>query len=390
MDLGYLVDALEAQHNVAIVVTLLVVSTMVLFVVSTCGMICARLWRQRHVLSSFHRLTVLLAVVVGALWVASLTHTMCWSARMPTVSIEAVPVVYNGSVESVLAHRARGLPALFPGVVGDLLDEMDWTASALLHDCPPQFEMDAQFGMPEHEPTVRRHLERDEFLAALMARVNETWSTPDDYYERVARKRPYLTESAIPIVSATRQSALDRLLNRLALPQHGGLHRTGHTSFWIGTQGQRTGLHLDWIPMNILHQMHGTKIVHLYPPSDIPKLSLDGKFDTSASASRVNPFDTHSDSPVHRLLRSARPLVVTLQPGDALFIPPLWAHSVHSAPPDVDNGNSDAAPSSVVSISAISYSSCEILSWWFQLVRIAVHSIGWYRYNDCTCHTTEL
>lgn len=79
-------------------------------------------------------------------------------------------------------------------------------------------------------------------------------------------------------------------------------------------------LHYD-VMANVLCQIHGTKQLILYPPSDVSLFSIP----PGASSSSINCFDTGPDR--HSSLTLAHPQEALLQPGDILFIPPLWLHT---------------------------------------------------------------
>ena len=72
---------------------------------------------------------------------------------------------------------------------------------------------------------------------------------------------------------------------------------------------------------NVLCQIRGTKRVLLYPPSDVLHLDVP----PGASSSNVNVFGAESTD--HPSLKLAHPQEAILQPGDVLFIPPLWLHT---------------------------------------------------------------
>ena len=79
-------------------------------------------------------------------------------------------------------------------------------------------------------------------------------------------------------------------------------------------------LHYD-VMANVLCQVHGTKRILLYPPSDVSLFAIPpGK-----SSSSMNCFDTGSNK--HPSLALAHPQEALLQPGDVLYIPPLWLHT---------------------------------------------------------------
>ena len=79
-------------------------------------------------------------------------------------------------------------------------------------------------------------------------------------------------------------------------------------------------LHYD-VMANVLCQIHGTKRLLLYPPSDVSLFAIP----FGSSSSSINCFDTGPNS--HSSLTLAHPQEALLQPGDVLYIPPLWLHT---------------------------------------------------------------
>lgn len=79
-------------------------------------------------------------------------------------------------------------------------------------------------------------------------------------------------------------------------------------------------LHYD-VMANVLCQIHGTKKLLLYPPSDVSLFAIP--FGTSSSS--INCFDTGPNR--HSSLTLAHPQEALLHPGDVLYIPPLWLHT---------------------------------------------------------------
>ncbi|GAB7338596.1 hypothetical protein MBLNU457_5333t2 [Dothideomycetes sp. NU457] len=79
-------------------------------------------------------------------------------------------------------------------------------------------------------------------------------------------------------------------------------------------------LHYD-VMANVLCQVKGSKRLLLYPPSDVTYLA----FAPGASSSSINPFTSSTED--HPDLQLAHPHEVLLNPGDVLFIPPLWLHT---------------------------------------------------------------
>lgn len=72
---------------------------------------------------------------------------------------------------------------------------------------------------------------------------------------------------------------------------------------------------------NVLCQIRGTKRLLLYPPSDVSHFSLP----PGASSSSMNCFE--ADYKKYPSLKLVQPYEAFLQPGDVLYIPPLWLHT---------------------------------------------------------------
>ena len=74
---------------------------------------------------------------------------------------------------------------------------------------------------------------------------------------------------------------------------------------------------------NVLCQVRGMKRLLLFPPSDMSSLQIP--FGESSSSTNVFAADALTSES----LAETHPVEVVLQPGDILFIPPLWAHSAY-------------------------------------------------------------
>ena len=92
---------------------------------------------------------------------------------------------------------------------------------------------------------------------------------------------------------------------------------------------------------NLLCQIRGTKRLVLFPPSDVSYLSLPA----GSSSSSIDCFNI--DFAKDPALAQTHPHYVILQPGDVLYIPPLW---LHAASP-TDNTSTDSTLTDGVSIS---------------------------------------
>lgn len=85
-------------------------------------------------------------------------------------------------------------------------------------------------------------------------------------------------------------------------------------------------LHYD-VMANVLFQIRGTRKLILFPPEDIKHLSFPPG-STTSSIDILEPAE-HPESEGDRLkpIPNTNPHVAILRPGEALFIPPMWAHS---------------------------------------------------------------
>src|ERR1700761_5970926 len=70
---------------------------------------------------------------------------------------------------------------------------------------------------------------------------------------------------------------------------------------------------------NVLCQIRGSKRLILFPPSDVKHLG----FESGSSSSSINVFDDLQSAS----LVNTHPHEVLLNPGDILFLPPLWLHT---------------------------------------------------------------
>jgi tRNA wybutosine-synthesizing protein 4 len=120
-------------------------------------------------------------------------------------------------------------------------------------------------------------------------------------------KLPTRLEDDFPAISADFQiPELCREVINEATYHSSPLRISGPVSLW---------LHYDVHP-NILSQIHGSKILTLYPPSDVPHLAYPPG--SSSSSFSLAALSHHPKLHSH---------VAALQPGDVLFIPPMWSHT---------------------------------------------------------------
>ncbi|MEM9646486.1 MAG: cupin-like domain-containing protein [Planctomycetota bacterium] len=152
-----------------------------------------------------------------------------------------------------------------------------------------------------------------------------TRMTVGEYIHRVqsepeARRRFYLADTSI-------ESTLPRLKDDVGIP-----------SVIESTEGLRTGLFFGFDTFSATHyhrfceqallvQISGCKEVSLYPAKQLSKTSPHPWYGLRTNFSRIEmEFDTHREQ-AERHMRIT-PLRCILQPGEMLFIPDHWMHTV--------------------------------------------------------------
>jgi hypothetical protein len=105
----------------------------------------------------------------------------------------------------------------------------------------------------------------------------------------------------------------------------------GYRQLWIGSGGQVVNLHFD-PTHNLIAMLAGEKRVTLIPPhnmADMYPAPLDCRLgDAIGSRIKLLEFDAHRFPCAVRQLAQAQ--VAELQPGEILYIPPMWWHHVES------------------------------------------------------------
>ncbi|XP_067843184.1 HSPB1-associated protein 1 homolog [Heptranchias perlo] len=104
------------------------------------------------------------------------------------------------------------------------------------------------------------------------------------------------------------------------------------STLWIGSEAANTPCHLDSYGCNLVLQVQGRKRWHLFPPEDTSLLYPTRiPYEESSIFSSVNVVNP--DLEHFPRFRGARPHVVTLRPGEVLFVPRHWWHYVESLDP---------------------------------------------------------
>ncbi|XP_063355060.1 HSPB1-associated protein 1 homolog [Pelmatolapia mariae] len=116
--------------------------------------------------------------------------------------------------------------------------------------------------------------------------------------------------------------------------------RNGREStLWIGTEGANTPCHLDSYGCNLVLQVQGRKRWHLFPPEDTAKLYPTRiPYEESSVFSQVAVL--HPDLRRFPGFHGASEHIVTLQPGQVLYVPRHWWHYVDSVDPITVSVNS--------------------------------------------------
>ncbi|XP_038133674.1 HSPB1-associated protein 1 homolog [Cyprinodon tularosa] len=111
------------------------------------------------------------------------------------------------------------------------------------------------------------------------------------------------------------------------------------STLWIGTEGANTPCHLDTYGCNLVLQVQGRKRWHLFPPEDTAKLYPTRiPFEESSIFSQVDVL--HPDLSKFPWFKGARAHIITLEPGQVLYVPRHWWHYVESIDPITVSVNS--------------------------------------------------
>ena len=101
------------------------------------------------------------------------------------------------------------------------------------------------------------------------------------------------------------------------------------SGIWVGSPGATTPLHHDAWP-GLLFQTHGTKRVALYRPADRTHLSFRLPLRGEGRWSDLPGRSDDASSIDFPLLAHTQRFVGELHPGEALYIPPFWAHEMEA------------------------------------------------------------
>lgn len=121
------------------------------------------------------------------------------------------------------------------------------------------------------------------------------------------------------------RETLPELADDIGYPPYFDREACSSAHIWYGPGSNRSPLHYD-ASHNFLTQIRGRKEVKLYPPREIHNLY---PFPFHYAASHVSRVDVSTpDSVRFPKYENATSAVVHIEPGDMLFIPLFWWHSV--------------------------------------------------------------
>ena len=233
----------------------------------------------------------------------------------PPTSFSAPDLIERRTHLSLGEFRRRYLHPLRPVVISDGLK--NWPA---LERWTPQF---FQTNYPTKEVTVDGEVHR---LGPLMDRVlRSTREDPAPYLrnEPIADLFPELMKDIDPLPEYLRPNWLERPLRH---PDIGQLNRGVQLELFIGGAGQSFPvLHYDGLKTHaFLMQIHGRKQYFVYPPDQAS--CMYARTD-APNVAQINDVE-NPDLERFPLFAHARGISFTLEPGELLFVPAGWWHTV--------------------------------------------------------------
>ena len=145
-----------------------------------------------------------------------------------------------------------------------------------------------------------------------------------------------------------------------------------HLLSWIGPKGAITGFHADWSE-NINTSIRGKKKFYLVSPKYNKCMYPSEKFERATIVSNIDLKNI--DEKKFPLFREAELIKVTLEEGDALYIPRGWWHYAESLTPTIN-----------VSIHYWRLGNF-FRDFLLEVAKIFMHNIGFYKKYKCACHT---
>jgi uncharacterized membrane protein YgcG len=327
---------------------------------------------KRRALCSCGKHTLFPSVAtVFALWFAfafctSRCFLIDWSA---STSLTAVPEVFSQAAldEHIAAHQ----PALLRGMLQSWPAVQKWTPSffgRLLAHRRVEIYFWGQSGADWEKTRV---------FAVTLAQYAKMLSV---HAERVtahgveaAGPGPYLQEDEY-LFGENERTLLPDVRHFPYRPHRAGEWSVeSETAFWMGPANARTGVHWDSVNA-LLHQVHGTKRVRLWPPGARSAMYPSDKYNHGAELSRVDA--AAPDPQRFPDFVTAPSVTVDLPSGSALFVPAGWWHAVTSL-------------DTTISVALRSQSACQRRSAVADDLLLWLHNRGWYKKGNCVCHASQ-
>ncbi|KIY04171.1 uncharacterized protein Z520_00863 [Fonsecaea multimorphosa CBS 102226] len=238
------------------------------------------------------------------------------TARIST-PIEHIKIETEQDFTRVLSE---GRPKLFSDLdIGQCTST--WTAAYLLSKIPPSKSV-----VVHSAPGRTMNFQRKDFAyktTSFHEFIHQLDSDPNAhmYLRSISSTNPTLSPAdfASDWPELAPDFAVPRELSFVVRNQHSSpLRISANVNMW---------LHYD-VMANVLFQIRGTRKLILFPPGDLKHLS----FPPGSTTSSIDIFESTQQSgeggeDTVRVVPGTKPHIAILQPGDALYIPPLWAHT---------------------------------------------------------------
>jgi len=318
-----------------------------------------------------YRALFMLAAAITAQIAYSFFTTHCW-ALVPAPCSKSQSLCHNVDIQDHVTaaslremYKARGLPVLMKGLVKEVVSTGMFAPEQFAQQLDPNAKVHVQCGAAEQGNTTMLNAPLQEFVLSLAAGQGPKYS---------GCKHPYIAEAPLAHALSPALQAMEDKIMKNVVSTFGDLHLK---FWWIGDAGVKSGLHDDPEALNVLHQLHGEKIVWVFPPEQTQFMYPSSKFDNGATLSHVDAWDPDVYEK-YPLFNNTAPLKVTLGPGDALFIPSGWMHYA-------------TTKTSSISVSGRAYTTCESIAYVRFAVEDLIHNV-WptlLHWNGCTCHAPK-
>ncbi|XP_068423134.1 HSPB1-associated protein 1 homolog isoform X3 [Clinocottus analis] len=231
---------------------------------------------------------------------------------------EARRVLHHLQAPAVFTNMAAGWPALF------------WTAEHL-SDCLGDRRVRFRLGRKEEADTPQFETQCSYVEARLQDFLSWTRGRPGPHEGPFSRfpSSQYWAYADYKYIALLLQDQ-PSMFQDVKWSDFGFAGRGGEEStLWVGSAGANTPCHLDAYGCNLVLQVQGRKRWHLFPPEDSRALYPTRiPYEESSVFSRVHVV--RPDLTRFPAFRGSRAHVVTLQPGQVLYVPQHWWHYVES------------------------------------------------------------